>query len=79
MNKIRFTDLGIEIVECRRIRTKVFTNSLYSTMNTVDDDVNFWLSSNQDDVRVIDIKYAISDRYASVCVVYEDIRNYEED
>ena len=62
-----------------KIRVKVFTNHLHSMMDTVDDDVNFWLSSNQDDVRVIDIKYTIGDRYASVCVVYEDIRNYEED
>lgn len=59
------------------MKIKTFASSINTFCDDLDNQVNGWLYEMESRVVVKEFKYSNSDKYKSVCVIYEEVDNYE--
>lgn len=59
------------------IKIKTFASTINTFSDDLDERVNGWLYEMELRVVIKEFKYSNSDKYKSVCVIYEEVGDYD--
>lgn len=54
------------------MKIKTFDDYIHTFCDELDDRVNKWLEEHYEEIVIKDVKYSISDKNKSVCIIYSD-------